>query len=151
MESSPRFEVITSPVTLTISPISTSAFQASSWVSPTLSRESITCSSVPSPSRTMAKQSFPVSRLKMIRPAIDSVFPDGVSVARSLKRSRISFRVEVRGTWTGYASTPRARSESRFSRRILNCSGRSLSVIVTRVYPFRSCTRRSPMSVKSGS
>ena len=140
-----------SPVTLTISPRSISDFQFSRSASPTLSSENIACNSVPSPSRNVAKHNFPVSRLKMMRPVTLSVIPDDLSISKSLNRARISFNVEVRGTLTGYGAKPRPRSESRFSRRIRNCSGRSFSAIVTAVYPFRSCTRRRPISVRSGS
>ena len=130
IDNSPRFEVITSPVTLTISPKSISLFQLSKTASPTLSSENIACSSVPSPSRRVAKHSFPVSRLKIIRPATLSITPDGLSVARSLNLSRISFNEAVLLTETGYGAMPRLSSDSRFSRLILNCSGRSLSDIV---------------------
>jgi len=78
----------------------------------------------------VAKHNFPVSRLKIIRPATLSITPDGLSVARSLNLSRISFNEAVLLTETGYGAMPRLSSDSRFSRLILNCSGRSFSGIV---------------------
>ena len=127
MESSPRFEVMISPVTETISPRSISDFQASSSSWPTLSRDNIACSSVPSPSRNVAKQSFPVSRLKIMRPVRLSVSPVATSISSPTYFSRTSFSDLVRGTATGYGSIPRSIRLARFSRRIRSCSGRSSS------------------------
>ena len=116
-----------SPVTETMSPKSISDFQASSCTSPTLSRDNIACSSVPSPSRSVAKQSFPVSRLKIIRPVRLSISPVAISVSRPTYFSRISDNDLVRATATGYGSIPRSSRLARFSRRIRSCSGRSSS------------------------
>ena len=131
-----------SPVTETMSPKSISDFHASSSSCPTLSRESIAWSSVPSPSRKVAKQSFPVSRLKIIRPVRLSISPVATSTSRPVYFWRTSCKDLVRGTATGYGSIPRSRRLARFSRRIRSCSGRSSSavvgfseVIVRRVYP----------------
>ena len=125
IESSPRFEVITSPVTLTRSPKSTSDFQRFNTSSPTLSSENMAWISVPSPSRTVAKHNLPVSRLKIIRPAILSTIPVATSIAKSLCASRISLILLVRGTSTGYGSDPRSIIAARFDLRIRSCSGRS--------------------------
>ena len=127
MDNSPRFEVITSPVTETISPKSISDFQISSCSSPILSSENIACSSVPSPSRKLAKHNFPVSRLKITRPVIDSITPVETSIGRSLCFVLISNKVVVLGTETGYGWPPRFNIAARFSRRIRSCSGRSSS------------------------
>ena len=138
-----------SPVTLTISPRSISDFHASSASWPTLSSDNIACSSVPSPSRRVAKQSFPVSRLKIIRPVRDSISPVATSVSRAVYFSRISLRDFVRSTATGYGSTPRSMRPARFSRRMRSCSGRSSStagvfslLIVDGVY-FRDSSHES--------
>ena len=76
---------MTSPETNTWSPRSTSAFQAASDSGPTLSSETIACSSVPDapPSRSVAKQSLPVLRMKMTRPVTPTRSPVAVSGGRS--------------------------------------------------------------------
>ena len=127
IDNSPLFEVITSPVTETMSPKSISVFHISNWSSPILSSENIACSSVPSPSRKFAKHNFPVSRLKITRPVTDSIIPVETSIGKSLCFDLISESDEVLGTATGYGSAPRFKIAARFSRRILNCSGRSSS------------------------
>ena len=76
-DSSPRRDVITSPWTKTWSPRSTLAFQRASSSSPTDASESIACSSVPSPSRRVAKQSLPVLRRKITRPVTPTVVAGG--------------------------------------------------------------------------
>src|SRR3954470_9353968 len=59
----------------------------------------------------------------MTRPATDTVSPVAVSGASPGCRSRTSARVAVRGTPSGYGSTPASRSRSSFSRRTRVCSG----------------------------
>ena len=125
-----------------MSPRSISDFQASRESCPTLSSDNIACSSVPSPSRKVAKQSLPVSRLKIMRPVRLSVSPVATSTSRFTYLSRISFSDLVRATATGYGSIPRSIRLARFSRRIRSCSGRSSSgagvfstFIVRGVYP----------------
>ena len=111
-----------------MSPRSISDFHESRTSWPTLSSESIACSSVPSPSRSVAKHNLPVSRLKMIRPVSDSMSPVATSISRPTYFSRISMRDFVRGTETGYGSMLRSINEARFSRRMRSCSGRSSSI-----------------------
>ena len=111
-----------------MSPKSISDFHASRTSWPTLSKDNIACSSVPLPSRKVAKHNFPVSRLKMIRPVRDSISPVATSISRPTYFSRISTRDLVRGTETGYGSILRSSSEARFSRRMRSCSGRSSSI-----------------------
>ena len=101
-DSSPRRLVITSPVTPTWSPRSTRRFQSVSASAPTRSRDSIACSSVPSPSRRVAKQSLPVLRRKITRPVTATRSPVAVSVGRSAYRSRTSASVRCAGQSTGY-------------------------------------------------
>ncbi len=96
-DSSPRFDVMTSPATNTWSPMSTRSFQAASWSSPTLASESIAWISVPSPARSVAKHSLPVLREKMTRPAMPTRSPVAVSSGRSGKRERTSAMVAVIG------------------------------------------------------
>ncbi|OIQ77261.1 hypothetical protein GALL_410500 [mine drainage metagenome] len=126
-ESSPRLDVMTSPVTLTKSPISTTLFQLSSSSWPTLSRESMIWSSAPAPSRIVAKASLPVSRLKITRPTTLSTSPVATSIARSPNFERNCASEVVLGTATGYGWAPSSSNLVRFSRRIRNCSGRSSS------------------------
>ena len=71
-ESSPRREAMTLPVTEMKSPKSTSDFHAASASSPTSARESMACTCVPSPSCSVAKQSLPVLRMKIRRPAMET-------------------------------------------------------------------------------
>src|SRR3954453_2363202 len=59
----------------------------------------------------------------MTRPATDTVSPVAVSGASPGCRSRTSAMVAVRGTPSGYGSTPASRSRSSFSRRTRVCSG----------------------------
>ncbi len=99
--SSPRREVMTSPVTATWSPRSTSDFQSASRSSPTLSSESIAWISAPPPERRVAKQSLPVLRTKMTRPAIETTSPVAVSGSRSGYAARTCAMVRVTGTVTG--------------------------------------------------
>ncbi|CAB4668453.1 unannotated protein [freshwater metagenome] len=150
IESSPRLEVMISPVTLTMSPKSISDFHALSESSPTLSSENIAWSSVPSPSRKVAKQSLPVSRLKIMRPVKDWMSPVVTSISRDAYFARTSASESVRATPTGYGSIPRSIRPARFSRRIRNCSGRSsslsiigLSAIMRGVYRVKHFSRES--------
>ena len=60
---------MTRPFTDTMSPRSVSDFHAASASSPTSASESMTCSCVPLPSCRVAKQSLPVLRWNIMRPA----------------------------------------------------------------------------------
>ena len=88
-DSSPDREVITSPVTPTWSPRSTSRFHAASASSPTRASEIITWMS-PVPSRSVAKQSFPPIRERITRPATPTVSPVAVSGASDPYLARTS-------------------------------------------------------------
>src|SRR5690606_4972921 len=141
-DSSPRFEVITSPCTNTWSPRSTSVFQALSDSSPTLARLSMACSSVPSPSRRVAKHSLPVFRMNMTRPVTPTTSPVWVSTGRSGWAARTSASVCVRGTSTGYGSVAASSSRSRLSRRTRICSGRASSLLAcSGISLMRTCVR----------
>jgi hypothetical protein len=59
------------------------------------------CSSVPSPSRSVAKQSLPVLRRNMTRPATDTASPVAVSGGQVGVASRTARSVDVRSTSTG--------------------------------------------------
>ena len=91
-DSSPLRLVITSPVMDTKSPMSTMCFHWVSAASPTSARDSITCRS-PDPSRSVAKQSLPPSRLSITRPTTLTVVPVRVSAARSGNCARTSASV----------------------------------------------------------
>ena len=95
-ESSPDREVITSPVTPTWSPRSTSRFHAASASSPTLASEIITWMS-PVPSRSVAKQSLPPIRERITRPATPTVSPVAVSGGSEPCAARSAPIVVVRG------------------------------------------------------
>ena len=79
------------------------ALNAASRSSPTSASESITCSSEPSPSRSRTKQSFPVLRRNITRPATATRSPVCVSGSSSCPSyvARISASVWVRSTVTG--------------------------------------------------
>ena len=124
-ESSPRLEVMTSPSTHTVSPMSTSDFQDSSASSPMFARDSMAWISSPAPDRKVAKHSLPVLRMNMIRPATPTVTPVAASIPSSPCCARMLAMVVVTGTRTGYASAPLAINRSRLSRRTSICSGRS--------------------------
>ena len=115
------------PGALDIPPMITRA----AW--PTSARESMTWSSVPLPSRRRTKQSLPVLRRKITRPAMATSSPvrvSGSSSPRSIRGSnfsRISVRVWLRSTVSGYALRPASIRRSRFSRRTRICSGRDSS------------------------
>jgi hypothetical protein len=79
--SSPRRLLMTSPVTPTWSPRSTSDFHAARRSSPTPSRLTMTCSCA-SPSWIVAKQSLPPVRLSITRPVTLTTSPLEVSVSR---------------------------------------------------------------------
>ena len=96
IDSSPRREVITSPVTPTWSPRSTSAFQSARDCSPTWSSETITWISA-SASRMVAKHSLPPVRESSTRPATATLSPVAASGSRPWNRSRTSAIVAVRG------------------------------------------------------
>jgi hypothetical protein len=82
-DSSPRRLVTTSPRTARRSPRSTSDLKSASDGSPRSASDSITWSSVPSPSRSRTKHSLPVLRRNITRPATATVSPVCVSGARS--------------------------------------------------------------------
>ena len=83
------------------------ALKSASDSSPTSASESITWSSVPSPSRSRTKQSLPVLRRKITRPATATVSPVRVSGSSSCPSyvARTSASVWVRSTVTGYGGT----------------------------------------------
>ncbi len=95
--SSPRRDVPTSPRTKMWSPMSTSAFHASSASAPTTCRLSITCSGVPSPACSVAKHSLPVLRRNSTLPATPTVSPVMLPGCRSGYRVRTSGIVAVMG------------------------------------------------------
>jgi hypothetical protein len=99
-DSSPDREVITSPVTPTWSPRSTSRFHAASASSPTRASEIITWMS-PVPSRNVAKQSFPPIRERITRPATPTISPVAVSAGSDWWLARTSPMVVVLGYPTG--------------------------------------------------
>ncbi|GAB3869502.1 hypothetical protein GCM10029964_001870 [Kibdelosporangium lantanae] len=82
-------------------------------------------SSVPSPSRNVAKHSFPVFRTNITRPVTPTTSPVDVSGGRPEWAARTSASVCVRGSSTGYGCLPASSSRSRFSRRTRICSGSS--------------------------
>jgi hypothetical protein len=75
IDSSPRRLEITSPVTETWSPRSTSSFQRCSDSSPTAASDTIAWMRLPSPAWSAAKQSLPVLRLNTMRPATETMSP----------------------------------------------------------------------------
>ena len=95
-ESSPDRDVMTSPVTPTWSPRSTSRFHAASASSPTPASEIITWMS-PVPSRRVAKQSLPPILDRMTRPATPAVVPVAVSGGSDPYSSRSRATDVVRG------------------------------------------------------
>ena len=135
-DSSPRFEAITRPVTLTKSPRSTSAFHAASRSSPTSASDNIAWSRTPEsfserPSCRVAKQSLPVLRMKTTRPVTDttaSVSSPAVQLAPGVPHV-----AQAVGAWhrDGIGLVDCASNRSRFSRRTRICSGRSS--VITRV------------------
>ena len=105
MDSSPRRETITSPVTERKSPRSTTFFHSARDSSPTAARDTMTWRRTASPSAPdscrVAKQSLPVLRRKTTRPVTDTVSPEVQSGSWPSNRSRTSASAWVRGTCTG--------------------------------------------------
>ncbi len=99
-DNSPDCEVITSPVTPTWSPRSTSCFQAASRSSPTPASEIISWIS-PVPSRRIAKQSLPPILDSITRPATLTTSPVNVSGGSWPYLARSSAAVAVRPKPTG--------------------------------------------------
>ena len=98
MESSPRRLVTTSPRTARWSPMSTNDLNSASDSSPTSASESITWSSVPSPSRSRTKQSLPVLRRKITRPVTATSTPvwwSGPSCSASYVDDHLAQRVRA--------------------------------------------------------
>ena len=85
----------------------------------------MTCSRVPAPSWRVAKQSLPVLRMYITRPAVRTTASVSCPASRCPQSRRRSPRLWVRSTHTGYAACPLAMSRSRLSRRTRSCSGRS--------------------------
>ncbi len=91
IDSSPRRLEMTSPLTKTWSPRSTSSFHSCSDSSPTPASDTIAWMRLPSPDCRVAKQSLPVLRLKTMRPATAAVSPVSApasSVAEPLAQRR---------------------------------------------------------------
>ena len=123
-------------------------FHASSASSPTSARLSITWSRVPIPSWRVAKQSLPVLRTNITRPATPTTSWVSSPVSRWPHCSRTSARVWVRATTTGYGGCPSSSSRARFSRRTASWERRS-SGRVLRIHGRRVATGPRPKHIAS--
>ena len=100
-DSSPRLDEMTRPVDEHVVAEVDVAFQSARASSPTSARLSITCSRVPTPSCRVAKQSLPVLRTKITRPATPTTSWVSSPVSRCPHCSRTASKECVRATATG--------------------------------------------------
>ena len=136
MDSSPRRETITRPVTNTWSPRSTRDFHSDRDSSPTSASDSIAWMRLPSvPPCRVAKHSLPVLRTNTTRPPTCTTRSVSSPAFSSSAASFGSYSARRSSMWlgstrlpsessrpTGYASRPDSISFARFSRRICICS-----------------------------